>query len=55
MSREDRNDRYIIKYGKFGAYFYDVDKKEDMTLEKVSGILNHFERLESIGRSMEAE
>ncbi|BDI54995.1 MAG: hypothetical protein QIT40_gp37 [Lokiarchaeia virus VerdaV4] len=50
MSREDRNDRYIIKYGKFGAYFYDVDKNEDMTLEHVLGMINHLERRDSMGR-----
>jgi len=44
------DNRYVIKYGKFGAYFYDEDKKEAMTLEHVLGMLNHLERLRSMGR-----
>ena len=48
MSRE-RNDRYVIKYGKFGAYFYDVDNDNDMSLELVCNMLNHLERVESRG------
>ncbi len=45
MSRE-RNDRYEIKYGKFGAYFYDKDENTDMTLKDV------LEKLNALGRIM---
>ena len=50
MNDEDEVNRYIIKYGKFGAYFYDTDKKADMSLEHVLGMLNHLERMRSMNR-----
>ncbi len=46
MSRE-RNDRYEVKNGKFGAYFYDKDDNRDMTLEDV------LEKLNALGRIMD--
>lgn len=33
-------ERYEIKYGKYGAYFYDKEKEHDMTLEEVRNKLN---------------
>ena len=50
MSDEDEDNRYVIKYGKFGAYFHDTDKKKDMPLEQVLGMLNHLERMRSMNR-----
>jgi len=35
--------RYIIKNGKFGAYFYDTKLDRDMTLKEVCAILNLYE------------
>jgi len=42
------NDRYIIKRGKFGLYFYDVDEEKDMTLEHVLGMINYLARRDSM-------
>lgn len=33
-------DRYIVKIGNFGAYFYDQQEKKDMTLDDVAALLN---------------
>ena len=32
--------RYVIKFGKFGAYFYDNKLGLDLTLEQVKNLLN---------------
>jgi len=34
------NKRFIIKYDRFGAYFFDTDADSDMDLEEVLWILN---------------
>ena len=34
-------ERYIIRLGKFGAYFYDINTKQDMTLEDVIHTMNN--------------
>jgi len=39
-------ERYIIKYGKFGAYFYDTNISKDMDLEMVKSHLNRLNKLE---------
>ena len=39
MSYQDRL-RYVIKYGKYGAYFYDKDTGISLTLKHVERILN---------------
>lgn len=49
MSR-DNNDRYSIENGKYGAYFFDNDKQEAMTLKHVLGMLNHLARMDSMRR-----
>lgn len=41
--RENDSERYIIKVGRFGAYFYDSKFKKDMDLEETEWILNQFE------------
>jgi hypothetical protein len=33
-------ERFIIKYGKWGAYHYDTEVQEDMTLQEVTNLLN---------------
>lgn len=38
--------RYILAIGKFGVYFYDTLKKEDLTLERVLYKLNLLDILE---------
>ena len=35
-------ERYIVRYGKFGAYFYDLKHQRPMTLRDVKDILNNF-------------
>lgn len=35
-------ERYIVRYGKFGAYFFDIDIKQVMTLKQVEWILNYY-------------
>lgn len=43
-------ERYIIRYGKFGAYFYDLDIKKEMTLKEVKTILDiYYNKLKNIG------
>lgn len=37
--------RYVIKIGKFGAYFQDDKEKKDLTLEDVKDLLNIHEKL----------
>lgn len=32
--------RYELKYGKFGAYYYDSETDKDLNLEDVLGLLN---------------
>lgn len=40
-------ERYIIKTGKFGCYFYDTGTEKDITLEEVRDMLNDLEALRS--------
>ena len=40
LNRKDRMMRYIIKWGKFGAYFYDNKTKKDLSLKDVYKLLN---------------
>jgi len=37
----EMKERYIIRYGKFGAYFYDLDIKKEMTIDNVLFALNY--------------
>ena len=32
--------RYILRFGKFGAYYYDSKEDKDLTLDDVLAILN---------------
>ena len=41
-------DRYVVKYGKFGAYFYDCDTAEQLTLLKVAKMLNDYDKMKSV-------
>lgn len=41
-------DRYVVKYGKFGAYFYDCETAEQLTLLKVAKMLNDYDKMESL-------
>ena len=36
-------ERYEIRYGKWGAYFYDNRTKKDMPLEEVLSVMNAFQ------------
>ena len=48
--------RYQIKTGKYGMYFYDTDTGQDMTLVGALEIMNRSEMLqEQIIRRMEAK
>ena len=33
-------ERFVIKYGKWGAYHYDTEVEKDMTLQEVTNLLN---------------
>lgn len=33
-------ERYEIRYGEYGAYFYDIDEDRDVTLEQVKHVMN---------------
>jgi hypothetical protein len=35
-----RVDRYVVKIGKFGAYFYDQDERKELSLDEVVAIMN---------------
>lgn len=35
-------DRFSVKYGKFGAYFFDEHKKKELSLEDVKELLNEY-------------
>jgi hypothetical protein len=37
---DDKTRRFVVRHGKFGAYFYDQDVRRDMTLEAVEDELN---------------
>lgn len=37
------NNRFIIKYGEFGAFFYDNKQKKPLTLEQVLEYLTDYE------------
>ena len=41
-------DRYVVQYGKFGAYFYDSETTEQLTLLKVAKLLNDYDKLKSV-------
>ena len=41
-------DRYVIKYGRFGAYFYDSETTEQLTLLKVAKMLNDYDKMKSV-------
>lgn len=41
-------DRYVIKYGRFGAYFYDSETTERLTLLKVAKLLNDCDKMKSV-------
>ena len=41
-------DRYVVKYGRFGAYFYDSETTEQLTLLKVAKILNDYDKMKSV-------
>ena len=34
------SDRYEIRYGKWGAYFYDTEQERPLTLQDVGDLLN---------------
>lgn len=38
--RQKMEERYEIRYGKYGAYFYDTDEGQDVTLEQVKHVMN---------------
>lgn len=40
--------RYVINYGKFGAYIYDTQEDKDLTLREVRDMLNQFDKLSFI-------
>ena len=41
-------DRYVVKYGRFGAYFYDMETTEQLTLLKVAKMLNDYDKMKSL-------
>jgi len=41
------SNRYIIKYGKYEAYFYDTVEKKDIMLKEVRDFLNKLDVLNS--------
>ena len=45
--------RYEIKYGKFGAYFFDNLKNKDLTLSEVEDKLNYKQTLIQLGANFE--
>ena len=52
---KDRNNRYTIKYGKYGAYFFDIDEQKDMPLDQVLDMLNYLGRADSMYKQKEVE
>ena len=41
-------DRYVVQYGRFGAYFYDSETTEQLTLLKVAKLLNDYDKMKSV-------
>ena len=39
------NERYIIKQGRFGSYFYDIELMKDVDLHETKGKLNAYDNL----------
>ncbi len=46
-------DRFILKVGKFGAYFYDNELKKDVDLKETLVMLNEWASLNRIGKALE--
>lgn len=38
-----KQDRFVVNYGKYGAYFYDNQEFEHLSLEKVKQLLNGYD------------
>jgi hypothetical protein len=49
---EMKTERYIVKVGKWGAYFYDTIEDHDLTLNEVKVMLNHLNRLITSGEKL---
>ena len=41
-------DRYVVQYGKFGAYFYDVEIEKHLTLLEIAKLLNDYDKMKSV-------
>ena len=48
-------ERFEIKVGRFGSYFYDKDLKTDVDLKQAVKMLNEWAVLERIGKSLEGD
>ena len=46
-------ERFIIKLGRFGAYFYDEELKKDIDLKQALKMLNEWAGLNRIGKALE--
>ena len=46
-------ERFEIKVGRFGAYFYDKELKKDVDLRQVLVKLNEWAALDKIGKALE--
>ena len=38
-------ERYVVRYGKFGAYFYDMEGRHEMSLKEVETMLNMYSNI----------
>ena len=38
-----KQDRFVVNYGKYGAFFYDTQEFEQLSLEKVKDYLNGYD------------
>ena len=47
------NKRFMIKYGRFGAYFYDNILKKDVDMKEVQTMLNEWNSIMKIGKALE--
>lgn len=47
------DERYIIKYGRFGAYFYDNKLEKDIDLKEALIMLNEWSKLMRLGDVLE--
>ena len=46
-------ERFILKVGRFGAYFYDDKLKKDVDLNEIKDMLNEWGSLNKIGKALE--